>query len=171
MIGVVANETEHAAVVEFFELFKTPWEFYRPGAHYDVLLCSNSPVPENNAKLVLLYGAQRQAFELYRGIKTHSIPEHNSVCFRGERLPIYGRCLLFDGADNEVLIHERTKSAVAVSMVSDGQAVVRLGFDLFEEVRYLFTLGQPAEFAGVPTLELQISLLRDLIVRQGVTLV
>src|SRR6185503_8060011 len=96
---------------------------------------------------------------------------HNSVCFRGERLPIYGSCLLFDGARNEVLTHEGTKSAAAVSIASGPQGVVRLGFDLFEEVRHLFTLGQPAEFAGIPTLELHISLLRDLIVSHGVTLV
>ncbi|PYV98407.1 MAG: hypothetical protein DMG89_11260 [Acidobacteria bacterium] len=171
MIGVVANEDEHHAVVEFFELFKTPWEFYRPGAHYNVLLCSNSPVPENDAKLLLLYGAQLQAFEECRGIKTRSAPEHTSVCFRGERLPIYGSCLLFDSARNEVLTHEGTKSAAGISMASGAQAVVRLGFDLFEEVHHLFTLGQPTEFASIPTLELHISLLRDLIVSHGVTLV
>jgi peptidoglycan/xylan/chitin deacetylase (PgdA/CDA1 family) len=171
MIGVVANEDEHPVVVEFFELFKTPWEFYRPGTHYEVLLCSNRPVPENNARLLLLYGAQQQAFEQYQGIKTRAAPQYNSVCFRGERLPIYGSCLLFDGARNEVLTHEGTKSAATVSMTSGPQAVVRLGFDLFEEVRHLFTLGQPAEFAGIPTLELHISLLRDLIVSQGITLV
>ena len=171
MIGVVANEAEHPAVVEFFELFKTPWEFYRPGAHYDILLCSNSPVPENNARLLLLYGAQRQAFELYGGIETRAAPKHNSVYFRGERLPIYGSCLLFDGASNKVLTHEGTRSAAAVSMASGAQAVIRLGFDLFEEVGHLFALGQPAEFAGIPTLDLHISLLRDLIVNQGLTLV
>jgi peptidoglycan/xylan/chitin deacetylase (PgdA/CDA1 family) len=171
MIGVVANEEEHPVVVEFFELFKTPWEFYRSGTHYDVLLCSNSPVPENNARLLLLYGAQRQEFEEYRGIKTRSATEHNSVFFSGERLPIYGSCLLFDSAGNEVLTHEGTMSAAAVSMPSGAQAVVRLGFHLFEEVRHLFTLGQPAEFGGTPTLELHISLLRNLIVSQGVTLV
>lgn len=171
MIGVVSNEAEYPAVVEFFELFKTPWEFYRPGVRYDVLLCSNSPVPENNARLLLLYGAQRQTFEVYRGIKTRSAPGPNTVCFRGERLPIYGRCRLFDARSNEVLTHEGTKSAVAVSIASDTQTIVRLGFDLFEEVRYLFTPGQPAEFAGIPTLELHISLLRDLIVSQGVTLI
>jgi peptidoglycan/xylan/chitin deacetylase (PgdA/CDA1 family) len=171
MIGVVANETEHPAVVEFFELFKTSWEFYRPSAHYDVLLCSNTPVPGNNARLLLLYGAQRQTFEVYRGITTHSVPEHNSVRYRGERLPIYGGCLLFDGAGEEVLIHEKTKSAAAVSVLSDAQTVVRLGFDLFGEVRYLLTVGQPAELAGVPTLELHISFLRDLIVTNGLTFV
>jgi hypothetical protein len=30
MIGIIANPSEHAMVCEFFELFKTPWEFYRP---------------------------------------------------------------------------------------------------------------------------------------------
>jgi hypothetical protein len=29
MIGIIANPTEHSVVREFFELFKTPWEFYR----------------------------------------------------------------------------------------------------------------------------------------------
>ena len=67
MIGVIASEAEHPAVVEFFELFKTPWEFHRPGVHYDILICSNNLVPENSAKLLLVYGMQRrQPFEKYR---------------------------------------------------------------------------------------------------------
>src|SRR5437879_3093337 len=49
--------------------------------------------------------------------------------------------------------------------------VVRVGFDLFEEVRYLLTRGQPAEFASMPTLDLHISLLRQLIVSCRVPLV
>jgi hypothetical protein len=171
MIGVVASEAERQAVAEFFELFKTPWEFHRPGAHYDVLLCSNSPVPENDARLLLLYGAQRQAFEERRRIKTSPVPGENLVSFRGKRMPIYGSCLLFDGPGDEVLGHEGTNSAAAVSLASGAQVVVRLGFDLFEEVRYLLTHGQPVEFASIPTLELQISLFRELIVSQGVTLV
>ncbi len=32
MIGVAAAEADRSAVQEFFELFKTPWEFYRPEA-------------------------------------------------------------------------------------------------------------------------------------------
>ena len=165
MIGVIANEVEHLIVTEFFELFKTPWEFHRPGAHYDVLICSNSQMPENNARLVLLYGAQRQPFEKYQSIKTSCAPGRNFALFRGERIPIYGSCLLLEGLGNEVLVHKGTNS-----IASDVQVVVRLGFDLFEEVRYLLTQGQPAEFAGTPTLELHISLLRELIVSQGLPL-
>jgi hypothetical protein len=166
MIGIVASESEHAAVAEFFELFKTPWEFHRPDVDYDVLICSNSPVPENNARLLLLYSAQRQPFEKYRGIKTSCAPGHNFVLFRGERIPIYGSCLVLEGLGNEVLVHKG-----ATSVAPGAQVVVRLGFDLFEEVRHLLTQGQPAEFAPVPTLDLHIALLRELIISHGVTLV
>jgi hypothetical protein len=171
MIGVIASEAEHPAVAEFFELFKTPWEFHRPGAHYDVLVCSNSLVPENSARLLLLYGAQRQAFEECRSMKTRSAPGHDFVSFRDERMPIYGSCLLFDRPCNEVLVHEGTNSPAGVAVASDAQVAVRLGFDLFAEVRHLLTQGQPAEFASIPTLELHVSLLRELIVSQGVALV
>src|SRR6266481_6654632 len=171
MIGVVADEAEHRVVVEFFELFKTPWEFHRPGAHYDILICSNRMVPENNARLLSVCGAQRQGFEECRSIRTISASRHDFVSFRGERMPIYGSCLLFNSPGSEVLIHERTKSAAAVSVASGDQMVVRVGFDLFEELRYLLTRGQPAEFASMPTLDLHISLLRQLIVSCRVPLV
>jgi hypothetical protein len=166
MIGVVAIEAERAAVAEFFELFKTPWEFFRPEGRYDVLLCSNSTVPENDAGLILLFGSQRQPFEKYRSLKTSCAPGQNFTLFRGERIPIYGNCLLLEGLENEVLVHKGTSS-----MAPDAQVVIRLGFDLFGEVQHLLTKGQPVEFAGVPTLELHISLLRELIIRHGITLV
>jgi hypothetical protein len=170
MIGVVANEAEYPAVVEFFELFKTPWEFYRPGAHYDVLICSNSPVPQNNSRLVLIYGTHRQQFEESRNIKTSFAQGNNFISFYGERMPIYGSCVLFDSPGNEVVVHEATKSAAAISILSGAQVVVRLGFSLFKEVHHLLTQGQPVEFASIPTLDLHVVLLRELIVNQGVTL-
>ena len=123
MIGVIASEVEQPAVAEFFELFKTPWEFHRPGKHYDVLLCSNSPVPENNARLLLLFGSQRQAFEERRSIKTNSVSGNNFVSFRSERMPIYGSCLLFDSPGNEVVVHQGTNSAAAISIASGDQVV------------------------------------------------
>jgi hypothetical protein len=171
MIGVVTNEAEHSTVIEFFELFKTPWEFWRSGSQYDVLLCSNSVVPENDAKLILLYGSEPQAFERCRGIRTESVRGLEFVSFRGEQMPIYGNCLLFDDQGNKVLLHNGTNPVAAISTGSRPQAVVRIGFDLFEEAHNLLTKGQPAELASMPTLDLHISLLRELIVSHGVTLV
>ncbi len=172
MIGVVTNGAERPAVIEFFELFKTPWEFWRPGARYDVLLCSNSLLPENDARLLLLYGSQQQVFERSRGIRTQPVRGHEFISFRGERMPIYGNCLLFDHqGNNKVLLHKGTNAAAAISTTSGAQSVVRLGFDLFEEVDQLLTKGQPAKHADIPTLELHISLLRELIISNGITLV
>src|SRR4029453_15169555 len=139
MIGVVTNGAERSAVIEFFELFKTPWEFWRPGTRYDVLLCSNSMVPENDARLLLLYGSEQQAFERSGGIRTHSVRGLDFVSFRGERIPIYGNCLLFDHQAKKFLLQNKKNAAAAISTTSGAQAVVRVGFDLFEEVHQLLT--------------------------------
>ena len=48
---------------------------------------------------------------------------------------------------------------------------MRVGYNLFEEVRFLLTVGQPSANAGVPTLEEHISLLRDWITLAGIPLV
>jgi hypothetical protein len=171
MIGVVAPQIEHPVVGEFFELFKTPWEFYRAGVNYDVLICSSSLIPQNNARLLLIFGSQRQPLEEYRNIKTNnSPPGRNFVRFRGERMPIYGNCLLFEAVSSVLFSHEGTKSAAAICVACDNQVVVRIGFDLFGEVRHLLTQGQPPELASIPTLELHISALREIILSQGVLL-
>jgi hypothetical protein len=48
---------------------------------------------------------------------------------------------------------------------------VRLGYDLFEEVAFLLSSGQPAVNSSVPTLELHISLLRKLMIDAGITFI
>ncbi len=45
-----------------------------------------------------------------------------------------------------------------------GTVIARIGYDLFPEVRFLLDEGQPVANAGIPTLELHIAVLRDLIV-------
>ena len=49
--------------------------------------------------------------------------------------------------------------------------MARIGYDLFAEVQTLLTVGQTKINAGIPTLDLHIALLRDLIVASGVPLV
>ena len=61
MIGVIADPAEADVVREFFELFKTPWEFYRRGERYDVLLCAGDWPFEGTAKLVVLYAGKKDA--------------------------------------------------------------------------------------------------------------
>jgi hypothetical protein len=51
--------------------------------------------------------------------------------------------------------------AVAQLVENSDTVIVRVGIDLFKEVRYLLKMGQPADKAQAPTLDIHISLLRD----------
>ena len=81
--------------------------------------------------------------------------------FGADRLPIYGRCETFE--------ESALDAPVAIETSASGQSIVRLGYDLFAEVRLLLTRGQPAEHASIPTLDLHIALLRQLLVSHGVS--
>jgi len=171
MIGVVVPSGDEVVVREFFELFKTPWEFVRPGGYYEVLLCCRSAIPENPAALVLCFGDGEipgDFGELAAVLAPHSGARIQSAA--GE-LVIYGACLTFRGQAVGDLIELSRCEPVAVSDRGNGANRIRLGFDLFGEVRHLLTIGQPAASASVPALELHIALLRQLIAAAGLPLV
>ena len=169
MIGVHASEAEHPAVAEFFELFKTPWEFYRPGTRYDVLLTSSNWIPQNDAALFVIYGSQANTFGDRQTVRTRRGP--TLITLGGERIPIYGSYLVSDTGADELLFYQTQQSFAPAPKCDGHQTVVRLGFDLFREVRHLLTVGQPPEFADKPTVELHITTLRNLIVRNRLPLV
>lgn len=173
MIGVIANPSEHAVVQEFFELFKTPWEFYRSGRQYEVLVISgNLTPPECLPKLLVLYGSQKLPSDVGPEIKSASGQEEGRILtYQGMHIPIYGSSITFgergNGYKGEEDCHQR---AMFVDRLQESN-LARIGYDLFSEIRTLLTTGQPAVNAGIPTLELHIALLRNLILASGVTLV
>ncbi len=67
MIAVLAEPSEHDVVREFFELFKTPWCFFRDGCRAEVLLCSGDEVPANTVGLVL--GRRELGFDLFAEVR------------------------------------------------------------------------------------------------------
>lgn len=170
MIGVIANPSEHDVVREFFELFKSPWEFYRPDHPYEILLYTcNDKVDEKDAHLILRYSSQRSASDVEDGVRVVSQRNAGHILSRNNMtIPIYGESLVFQGQDNGVASVGR--SCVHVQDLQ-GKILVRVGYDLFHEIRILLTTGQPIENAGYPTLELHIALLRSLIVENRIPLV
>ena len=170
MIGVLASDAEHPMVREFFELFKTPWEFYRSGSHYEVLICSDIRLPGNSAKLIIVYGAEQKPFDQQKGIESHSHRPNTILSYKGRQIPIYGHCITFESPTFQTLLHDSTQRPAALEMSSNGQKLVRIGFDLFREIHYLLTLGQPLAQARIPALELHITVLRDLILSCGIAL-
>jgi len=171
MIGVIANSEDHAVVKEFFELFKTPWEFYRGEGQYDVLISADGKSPELTAKLVLIYSGTKTLFDSENNVQTNSPSGSKILSYRGEKIPIYGNCLTFRAEGFSPVTEECTQKPAVLVTQSNGGTRIRLGFDLFSEVRFLLTIGQPSVHAGIPTLELHITLLRDLIIGCSVRLV
>src|ERR1051325_744886 len=141
MIGVVAEQHELAAVAEFFELFKSAWELYQPGKHYDVLLSSTDRIPDNDARLVVIYDSQENPCGSRQAVKRDSNQDPKLVQLCGQRIPIYGSCALSDTNPDELLFHEAHQS-FASSRPGAPRTVVRIGYDLFQEVGYVLTVGQ-----------------------------
>jgi hypothetical protein len=173
MIGVVARDGDRDVVVEFFELFKTPWEFARGDAHYDVLIRTDGALDLDyrSARLVIAYGSSPSSFDR----ETTCIPgaqRHDAMLSRnGERIPVYGPCLPFPSAAEAAdLVLEDSGIPVAAVTRRGGQVLVRIGYDLFGEVRTLLTRGQPPIHATIPALERHIAFLRDVIVDAGIPL-
>lgn len=166
MIGVVAKESEHPVVREFFELFKTSWEFYDSNREYDVVLCSGGLRVDKSAKLILIYGEDPFAQKLECSDGKMALRS-----FRRERIPIYGDCFAIKGRGDRILAFDGSEECSGRECVTSGKWLVRLGYDLFREIRHLLTEGQPASEARTPTLELHISLLRDLILRCSISVV
>lgn len=172
MIGVIADSAEHDVVCEFFELFKTPWEFARKGRNYAVLLCAGDQQFEATAKLCIVYASHEINFDAQREIPVINQTEVMSVlCNHDARIPIYGRSVSFAGKSQTILKKEGTQECVAYISQNDGIAVARIGYGLFEEVRTLLTIGQPEAKAGIPALDLHIAFLRELIAACGIPFV
>jgi len=172
MIGVIAKPSDHEIVSEFFELFKTPWEVYQNGVDYDVVLCAaDSRCDTGRAKLVVVYAGRLLPGEGQQDVR--NVPKDKSasvVLWHEWRIPIYGECLTFAGNPAGLLVDEETSQPAGYREIGEASVRVRIGYDLFGEIRTLLTTGQPLAYAATPTLELHIALLRNLILAAGIPL-
>jgi len=76
MIGVISRDGEKAIVKEFFQIFKTPSEFYNSNRTYDVVISTTQKnVAESKSKFIIIYSSGR----LQTGIGTPDIRAY----FRG----------------------------------------------------------------------------------------
>ena len=171
VIGVIADASEEEVVREFFELFKTPWEFYRTDRCYEVLLCTRDCGFDGTAKLVLLYAGRKTHFDTEHDTRLAHQRSHSCVLlYEGNRIPIYGGTVTF--SEMGTLLRDELSLQCAAHVTRyRGMVLARIGYDLFGEIRRLLTVGQPPSNADIPTLELHIALLRDFITGYGAPLV
>jgi hypothetical protein len=157
-------------VEEFFELFKTPWEFYRPDRSYEVIIATADKIPEVAPQLLVVFGSDTTEIDPDYGFvacersQTAVLRDHNTS------VPIYSGLLTFteESTGNACI----RSSEIAGLQVSTSQgSLIRLGYDLFDEVEFLLVSGQPSEYAHIPTLDIHIRMLREWILQAGISLI
>ena len=171
MIGVVCENSEMDVVREFFELFKTPWEFYVEGRPYDVIVSTLGDLPNCNATVLVIYSSNKVHLDSVEGVVVGSQHSNVFVNNNGVKLPIYGSILSFEGVEHFLLSIMHNSEAAGFEIGSAQRKILRVGYDLFKEVAFLLSKGQPIENANIPTLEIHISMLRTWIVNAGIPLV
>jgi hypothetical protein len=170
LIGVIPKKHQIEVVEEFFELFKTPWELYRPGRTYDVIISTAEEIPEEYPRLLLVYGETKKRMDERLGITPNGQHRHAIISHRGMPIPVYGNLLAFESSSKGLCCATVNTEIAGLIISLPGSTVLRFGYDLFDEVQFLLSAGQPPENAGIPTLELHIALLRQWILDAGIPL-
>jgi hypothetical protein len=170
MIAVATNPEQRAAASEFFELFKTAWEFYRSSEEYDAVICCGIIPCDIRANLVLVYASNELSFDQQHQLQVLQQDHSRELpSYRRWSLPVYaGLASIIGNGKRHDAISGKTKYSLATEIKVDGQSFIRIGYDLFAEVRYLLFNGQPAQFAQVPVIEIHITILRDILVQHQI---
>ena len=163
MIGVVINENELDVVSEFFELFKTPWERAVPGRRYRVILATDGFLGALNAEVLLIYGSRELEIDRKVGVASCHVNGPENLEWKEVAFPVYKGVRVFESAHQDGILKLQGKLVAYRSCIQEG-VLWRIGYDLFSEIRFLLTEGQPAEHALTPTLEFHIAVLRHLLI-------
>lgn len=170
MIGVIPKPGQVGVAEEFFELFKTPWELYRPEQTYEVVIATTDDVPEIVTKLLLICGSTRKNIDVRMGFALSQRYAGATLNAEQTALPIYGEVLTFSDNSKGTACLKANSEAAGLRICSGDSTVMRLGYDLFDEVGFLLSAGQPVKYAHIPTLDFHIGILRNWILAEGVPL-
>jgi hypothetical protein len=172
VIGVLSKPSEQKAVEEFFQLFKTPWEYYVHNREYDVVLATDDCTPiDLRARVLILYSSRGLPFDERIDVRCEGRDGCEYVKWNDIAFPLYGEVAALHSAGDVLLTCGGTSTAIGKSIDGSEYCTVRMGFDLFSEVAYLLNHGQPRSNAHIPTLDIHISLLRSIIAGMGVRFV
>jgi len=172
VIGVISKESEIKVAQEFFQLFKTPWEFHVPHHCYDIVIVTSHEMPANlRADVLAIYNSKSTGFDHGSGIVAPSKQKYGWLEWNGVEFPVYGEVSVFQPAGRTFLRRIDTSEIVGLEVSESKCQAVRIGYDLFQEVSFLLSKGQPPENSRIPTLEIHISLLRNCMLNAGIPFV
>jgi hypothetical protein len=172
VIGVICADGERPAVREFFQLFKTPWAFWESAGSCDVMVVTSAAALPGSftARLVIAFGASEMRDDALLGVSPRSRTRDDMLEVGDLQLPLYTGALTLGGDAAIVGRSASSGAALVVERATGSSSIIRCGYDLFAEVEFLLSAGQPRERADTPTLDLHISLMRQWIVAAGIPL-
>ncbi len=170
MIGVLCKVSERETAQEYFELFKTPWEFFKEGRKYEIVVSTLSDTPALHARLVILYSSNPTEFDKQKGLCLEPAATNQLTMDNEMGLPIYGKLTNIRGKGRHLIQDKSKNETYALGFSSLQREILRVGYDLFQEIAFLLSDGQAIAYAPIPTLEFHISLLRSWIVNSGIPL-
>ena len=172
MIGIISKDSEMRTVEEFFQLFKTPWEFYCQQRAYDIVIVTSEEIPPGlSATVLVIYGSRSTNWDEELGITIPSTEKSGWLKWDSAAFPIYGDVSALQGPGRPFLWGRDPSIMAGLEFNGASPQTVRIGYDLFEEVAFLISQGQPSSNAHIPALELHISLLRSIMVSSGISFV
>lgn len=163
MLGVTSSLIHNPSTFEFFELFKTPWEPFVEGHSYDVIICRREDQCRQHCRLLIIIHGPPSGPLVTRlnGGRRPSLLRWADLLF-----PVYTHTE--EVRQGTPLIRHPDNRVAASTSHKDGQTTVRVGYDMFAEVRFLLESGQPVEYAAYPTLDIHIANLRAWLFSSGV---
>jgi len=168
VIGIVSKGSDVRLVEEFFQLFKTPWEFYVKEHSYDIVIVTSDDVPANlNTVVLLVYNSKSANLDDEMGITVRSVRPSDWLAWDASAFPVYGDVAVLQGTGRPFIRRREQAETVGLEVSGPALQTIRIGYNLFEEVAFLLSQGQPPENAHVPTLDIHISLLRSIMVSSG----
>ena len=131
MIGVSLKFVESGIVEEFFQLFKTPWEFLRQGKAYDVIISDEEDATLRSTKLVIILEGKKcpaERKESAYGTGVALLETKNSS------FPVYCGVIRVKGIE-AIVLRKSDNKAVASRSEECGKVVLRIGYN-FSDIPY-----------------------------------
>jgi len=167
LIGIIAEKKNTLVIEEFFQLFKTPWELYNKDNIYDIVITTGDFIQDINAKLIIIFGSEQKSFDLENNLKSTIEKEEKILKFNNLKFPVYKGLAIFKTRENSLIDVELNSYSAGIEVICNYQRIVRIGYNIFDEIEYILTTGQPIKYATIPTVEIHIQILRDLIINSG----
>ncbi len=172
-LGVVVPARQRRTAEEFFQLFKTPWAFCEGRAPEEFgATLATVPMPSlPDAGLTLAFGPDGGAIDRILNLQNIPLPRGRGASYRGMRLPLHADCAAFEGEGEPIGPTDDAGRSIGRVVHRAGRTVVRVGYDLFDEVEHLLSTGLAADEAMSPAVEIHLSIIRDILLAQGIPVV